>query len=519
VSALLRVCLAILSGLAAAAAFEPLGWSLLLVPAVAGLSVAVHGLRGRRAFALGLLFGVAFMATLLPWLQVIGVDAWIGLSILEGAFFGLLGLLLGRVARLPLWPLWAATGWVAADLLRSVVPWGGFPWGRLAFATVDTPLASAMPWVGTSGTTFLVALLGTTVAWLLLGGLRRPAVAVVAVAGVVGIAAVPALAGAPDPDDGRTVRVAAVQGDVPGEGMDAFAERRAVLDNHVNATLRLAGQIAAGTAEQPDFVLWPENSTDIDPFEDASVHADIQRAVDAVGVPVLVGAMVGGPGEVDVRNQGIVWEPGTGPGESYSKTHPVPFGEYIPHRAQLAQLFERLDQIPRDMVPGTEPGVLELAGTTIGDVICFEVAYDGVVHDVVDGGAEMLVVQTNNATYMGTGQVEQQFAIARLRALETSRYVVVVATNGVSGIVAPDGSVVERAPTRETAVLEMDVPRRTELTPAVRFSTWIELGLVLAGAIAVSASIFRDRRAARRHPAPEAEAAPVRTGAPVGGAR
>ena len=106
-------------------------------------------------------------------------------------------------------------------------------------------------------------------------------------------------------------------------------------------------------------------------------------------------------------------------------------------RAQLAKLFERLDQIPRDMVPGTEPGVLDLAGTTIGDVICFEVAYDGLVHEVVDGGAEMLVVQTNNATYMGTGQVEQQFAIARLRAIETSRYVVVVATNGVSGIIAP----------------------------------------------------------------------------------
>ncbi len=150
--------------------------------------------------------------------------------------------------------------------------------------------------------------------------------------------------------------------------------------------------------------------------------------------------MVRGPGPVDVRNQGIVWEPGTGPGESYSKIHPVPFGEYIPMRAQLARLFERLDQIPRDMVPGTEPGLLDLAGTTVGDVICFEVAWDGVVHDLVDGGAELLVVQTNNATYMGTGQVEQQFAIARLRAVEVGRYVAVVATNGVSGIVAPDGS-------------------------------------------------------------------------------
>jgi apolipoprotein N-acyltransferase len=209
-----------------------------------------------------------------------------------------------------------------------------------------------------------------------------------------------------------------------------------------------------------------------------------------------------------VRNQGIVWQPGAGPGQSYSKTKPVPFGEYIPHRAQLARLFERLDQIPRDMVPGTEPGVLDLGGTTVGDVICFEVAYDAVVHDVVEGGAELLVVQTNNATYMGTGQIEQQFAIARLRALETGRYVVVVATNGVSGILAPDGSVVERAPTRETAVLEADVPLRTGLTPAVRLSGWLERGLVLLAALAVSASILLERRAARRGtpPAPTEEA-------------
>lgn len=510
-----RVLLAVVSGLAAAAAFEPLGWVVLLVPAVAGLSIAVHGLRGRRAFGTGLLFGMAFMLALLPWIQVIGVDAWIGLSFLEALFLGLLGVLLGRVQRLPAWPLWAACCWVLAELLRSTVPWGGFPWGRLAFASVDTPLAAAMPWLGSSGTSALVALLGTTLAWLLLERRWRRPRAMAAAAVAVLVAATPALAGAASPgaDGDDTVRVAAVQGNVPGKGMDAFAERRAVLDNHVRATHELAARIDAGTTERPDFVVWPENSTDIDPFEDASVAEDIQGAVDAVGVPVLVGAMVGGPGPIDVRNQGIVWSPGTGPGESYSKTHPVPFGEYIPHRAQLAELFERLDQIPRDMVPGTEPGLLDLAGTPVGDVICFEVAYDGVVHDVVDGGAELLVVQTNNATYMDTGQIEQQFATARLRALETSRWVVVVATNGVSGIIAPDGSVVDRAPVKETAVLERVVPLRDVLTPAMRFSRWWELGLLLVAAGAVSATIAQDRRTRRSArpapPAATADAAPA----------
>jgi len=496
VRTVLRLALAVLAGLAAAAAFEPLAWAFLLVPAVAGLSVAVHGLGARRAFLVGLAFGLAFMAALLPWIQVIGVDAWIGLSLLEAAFYGLLGAALTRVQTLPWWPVWSAACWVAVELLRSLVPWGGFPWGRLAFATIDTPLAPALSVVGPAGTTFLVALLGTTVAWLVLVGRRRRVAATSVAVAAVAVAATPVLvaAGLPDTGTGPTVRVAAVQGNVPGEGMDAFAERRAVLDNHVNATLDLASQVAEGHTPRPDFVLWPENSTDIDPFQDPSVYADIQRAADAVEVPVLVGAMVEGPGPHDVRNEGIVWQPGEGPSERYAKTHPVPFGEYIPMRAQLAKLFKRLDQIPRDMVPGTRPGLLDLGGTTIGDVICFEVAYDRLVQDVVDGGAQLLVVQTNNATYMGTGQVQQQFAIARLRAIETSRYVVVVATDGVSGIIAPDGSVVDRAPVRTTAVLQDDVPLRTTVTLGVRLGRWIELALVAVALVAVAVAVVRGRR-------------------------
>ena len=507
----LRLLVSLLSGVATGLAFEPVAWSPLLVGGVAGLTLALTGLGGRRAALLGLGYGVAFMGVLLPWIQVIGVDAWIGLTLLQAAFYALLGALLVRVMGLPGWPVWAATVWVAVDVARSYVPWGGFPWGRLAFATADTPVASAMTWVSTSGTTFLVALLGSALAWALITGRDAPVRAGVGVAAAVAAAAAPALATVVLPVEEHTdvvgeARVAAVQGNVPGEGMDAFAERRAVLDNHVAATRDLAARVDAGETPRPDFVLWPENSTDIDPFRDSTVYADIQSAVDAVGVPTLVGAMVGGEQPMDVYNQGIVWTPGAGPVDSYSKTHPVPFGEYIPHREQLAKLFERLDQIPRDMVPGTEPGLLDLGGTAIGDVICFEVAYDGVVHDVAELDPRLLVVQTNNATYMGTGQVEQQFAISRLRAIETGRHVVTVATNGISGIVAPDGSVVERATPRETVVMEADLPLRSGLTPAVRFGGALEVGLLLVAAGALLVAGLRDVRLRGRRPSAETSA-------------
>jgi apolipoprotein N-acyltransferase len=180
----------------------------------------------------------------------------------------------------------------------------------------------------------------------------------------------------------------------------------------------------------------------------------------------------------------------------------VPFGEYIPLRSLLAPRVPALDQIPSDMVPGTRAGLLDVGPARAGVLMCFEVAYDGLVRDLVDGGADLVVVPTNNATYTGTGQIEQQFAMSRLRAIETGRWVVVASTNGISGIVSPDGAVVARAPERAQAVLEQNLRLTTWLTPAIRAGAWPEL--LLSGISVISLLIgllvgYR-RRAPEDHP-------------------
>jgi apolipoprotein N-acyltransferase len=167
----------------------------------------------------------------------------------------------------------------------------------------------------------------------------------------------------------------------------------------------------------------------------------------------------------------------------------VPFGEYIPFRSFLAPRIPALDQIPNDMVRGTKPGVLEVGPAKVGVLMCFEVAYDGLLRDLVDGGADLIVVPTNNATYTGTGQVEQQFAMSRLRAIETGRYVVVASTNGISGVVAPDGSVVERAPSRRQVVLERPVTLIGSRTPATVLGAWPERALGAVSVVSVLAGL------------------------------
>ncbi|MGZ4494514.1 MAG: apolipoprotein N-acyltransferase [Nocardioides sp.] len=501
------VCAA--AGMVTALGFAPLHFVYLIPVAIAAQTLACRGVRARHGFGLAAVYGVAFMLVLLPWLQVIGWYAWLVLAVLEGLFYGLVGIAAALTVRHRGWPLAVAATWVLVEALRSAVPFGGFPWGRLAFATEDSPIAPWLAWVGAAGTSFAVALVGAALAWAVLAARRTPVRSVAAVLGAGLVAVVPSLVQLPDASaalTGRTVRVAAVQGNVPGKGLEAFARRRVVLDNHVHATLQLADRIATGKGRRPDLVVWPENSSDIDPYTDPGAHAEIAAAARAVGVPLLMGAVVGDRADQGWRNRAIVWSGRGVSGATYDKIHPVPFGEYIPLRSVLAPRIPELRQIPSDMVPGHRAGVLRVGPARLGVLMCFEVAYDGLVHDVVRDGAGIIVVPTNNATYTGTGQIEQQFAMSRLRAIETGRAVVVASTNGISGIIGPDGRVIDRAQERATRVLEASVPVRSGLTPAVRFGGWVQLGLAaisfvwLTGALLVG---YRRRSRPGDRTAPE----------------
>jgi apolipoprotein N-acyltransferase len=444
---------------------------------------------------LGLAHGTATFLPLLTWMQVIGVDAWIALSLLEAAFVAAMAALFPVVLRLPLWPVWTACLWVGEELGRATIPFGGFPWGRLAFGQTGSPFTPYAAVGGAPLVSFVTALSGGLLALALLRWRSRA----VAAGALLSALAVPLLGLVIQlPTSGPTITAALVQGGVAEAGLGFLGEREEVLRNHVRATEKLAADIAAGRVPRPDIVIWPENASDIDPFRNPDAYAAISHAVAVIGVPVLVGALLDGPDADHISNTGIVWTPQGGPGQRYVKRHPVPFGEYIPFRKQLSGLTSRLDQIPKDFYAGTEPGNLDLGNVPVGDVICFEVAYDGLVRDVVDGGATVLVVQTNNATYNGTAQPAQQMAMSRLRAMEFGRSVLVASTSGISAIVRPDGHVVAQTPERVARTLVAEVPLRQGRTLAARIGPWLEWGL---SGLALAAALLGVVSARRRDPA------------------
>jgi apolipoprotein N-acyltransferase len=442
--------------------------------AVAGFVLTTRGLTARRGFLIGLCFGAFFYFTHIFWMRAVGIPAWIALSTLETLFYGVTGALSALVQRHRLWPLWFASAWTAVEVWRSTWPLGGMPWGRLAFGVVDTPVAESLPYAGAVGVSFLLALLGALLAWLVAGpvageGSRRTAA--LCLAGIAALLAVPAVRPWTAHAD-RVITVAAVQGDVPGNGDDILYDFRQVTQNHVDATVALAAEVSTGAMPRPSFVVWPENSTAVDPFTDVQTADGIRAASSAIGVPILVGALVDA-GPTHVLNQGIVWNPGTGAADRYTKWHPVPYGEYIPFRRFFnGKNFGRLALIPRDMLAGTRTEPLSIAGIRVADAICFDVAYDDGLYAQLGNDAQLVTVQTSNATFIHTSQIDQQFAISRLRAIELGRWVVVAATNGISGIIAPDGTVVDRAGIRTRDVLVRQVGLGTGVTPAVRLGSW-----------------------------------------------
>ena len=471
--------LALLSGVLLDLAFPPHDLWWLAPVSVALLTATLRGQSVRRGVWLGYLHGLGFFVPLLFWAGTIaGPLAWLALAFMEAVFLGVLGGATAAVTRLRSWPLWVPLLWVGQEALRDRLPFGGFPWGRLAFSqghTLLTPLAAVG---GAPVLTLGVAAVGVTLCTRpRVGVLLGPLLAVVALA-------------VPVPVGGEVVNVAVIQGNVPRLGLPLEAQQSAVLRNHVQATKDLAADVRAGRALKPALVIWPENASDLDPYTDAGAAALIDDAVRDIGVPVLVGAVTDGPGRF-ISNRGIVWDPVTGAGPSYVKRHPVPFGEYIPLRSTVRLITKKVDLVAHDFARGNKPGVLQVGPVRIGDVICFEVAYDGVVRDVVTGGGRLLVVQTNNATFGRSGETSQQLAMSRVRAVEHGRSVVVAATSGISAVIAPDGRLqhVTSILTRDVTV--QPVVLRSAQTLASRVGLWPEVALSL---LALGAALVGLRR-------------------------
>ncbi|MEX7470355.1 apolipoprotein N-acyltransferase [Mycobacterium adipatum] len=496
---------AVSGGLLVWSSFPPIGWwpAAIVGCALLGWLAYQPSTTVYTALGYGFVFGLAFYLPLLPWTgALVGHVAWLALSILSALFCAIFTAAAVTLRTLPGWPIWWACAWTAAEWLKSVVPFGGFPWGVLAFGQANGPLAALATWGGTPLVSLAVTLLGFTASAALTFQATRctqPLLAPIAVTAVVfGLAVVTATGWQPWRSSGArsTVTVAAVQGNVPRLGLDFNAQRRAVLDNHRRQTLRLAEDIQRGRLPQPELVIWPENSSDIDPFAHPDAAAQIDVAAQAINAPILVGAVTAG-GNLDTdgqstRNSMLVWTPTDGPVARHDKKILQPFGEYLPWRP-FFRLFSDYADRAGFFVPGGGPAVVPIAGIPVGVATCWEAVFDRAPRESVSNGAQLLSIPTNNATFDET--MSRQFlAIARIRAIEHRRPVVVAGTTGISALISSDGQILKESSffTADHLVASMEL--NSDLTPATRWARALQGALTTAAIAALMTAAGRSKR-------------------------
>jgi apolipoprotein N-acyltransferase len=434
-----NLLLSALSGLLLSGAFEPIAkWWL------APIAIIVHMYainRSDRKLLSAFIFAFTFNAILLHWTSTyVGSTPWIILA------FGLsiLYIPLALIGR------WGITAYplifVILEEARNRFPFGGFGWARLAYSQADSPYA-------------LIAARGGAIALsamtLLIAGF-----AYFAFTKRVKILFIVPLLTLLIPNNIIEVNqtsVLMVQGNVPDLGLDFNARAKQVFKNHVQET-----RIALNEKRKVDFIVWPENSVDVDPFTNKDVFAELE----SLEQPLVIGAIVGKGDKL--LNTSIFWNENTQ--DIYVKQHLTPFGEYIPLRSLAKKISPLVNQV-NDFSPGDQQKIFTVGDAKIAPVICFELLDDEILVQAAKK-SNILVVQTNSATFGTSAESAQQLSITRIRAIEHSRTVASVSTTGYSAIIDYKGKVLQKTSMGTAEHVFADVGLIEQSSPRDRYGDW-----------------------------------------------
>ena len=478
-------------------------WPLIFV-SVALILIALRGLKFFTASLVGFASGVAFYMSQIEWISLyLGPVPWIALSVMEALIFavgaGVIAVVWAWLSKLPsrgyssaLIALAIATVWTAREWVSINLPYGGFPWSRVAQALSDSFLSSLVYFVGISGLTFVSVFMTVALLQAIESGWKNLRLHVLPLISTAAVLVLAALFVVPAGAESGDLTVAAVQGNA-NAGLFANAERGTFLRNHLETTALIDND---PLRESVDFIVWPENASDLNPQSNDLAKLQIDAIVEKYQVPLIFGAITES-GE-EIFNSSLYFAPGQGQIDQYDKKRPVPFAEYVPDRDFWYLLApDLIGMVSRGYAFGTRDGIFELEGKNLGVLICFEVAIDDIGRELVSDGAEIILSQTNNADFGRSDETFQQAALARLRAIETGRTLVNISTVGVSKIFLADGSIVDQLPIFEPGVIVQTLPLRTSITPAMAIGPGFDLivNFLALGLLASASGSWARRRA------------------------
>ena len=425
--------------------------------------------RLRALYRIGFFYYFCFYMTTFHWflslypLDFLGVTkaegvllvaiCWLGLALLQTIFAALVLPLFGFLCRLPIMerllplvPLLFAAQYVVAEWSQTLT-WLGVPWARLALGQINYGiLTGSAALFGSYFITFAVVLCNAYLAMALLTYPKRER-AYRALAVSLGALTVALLLGtvghcSAAPEKGEPIVVAAVQGNVGSELKWTGNSRAKTYEIYTKYT-------AAAVAQGANIVLFPETFVPDDLNERTELGKYVKTLAKTYQVTVMCGAFHTDAEGNEYNALFAVYPDGTVDETVYAKRHLVPFGEYVPMRAvveTLLPLLADIGMLSDDLTAGQDSALFDTAYGKVGGLLCFDSIYETLTRDSVADGAALLVLATNDSWFSDSRGVYMHHAQARLRAIESGRWVVRSADTGISSVIAPDGTPHELQP-------------------------------------------------------------------------
>ncbi len=444
---MVALLLSALSGALLSAAFEPVGkwW-------VAPIAIAAHMYAlsiSRKKVLSSFVFALTLNLIVLHWSSTfVGSVPWVILALGMSIFY----LPLSLVSRygLAAYPLI----YIFMEELRNRFPFGGFGWVRIAYTQADSPFSQIAAVGGASALSALTLLLGLIVFYGVKGKFSLitllPFLLIFVPMNLSTIG---------------TAKVMMIQGNVPTMGLDFNSRAKAVFNNHFERT-----QEEIKSDPNVDFIVWPENSVDVDPF----LNSDVKSSLDSIKQPLIIGAILNKGNSI--YNTSILW--GGELPNTYFKQHLTPFGEYIPLRS-FARLVTPLVDDVEDFSPGNRGKTFSIGEIKVAPVICYELVDDDLLHKAAVN-SNILAVQTNSATFGMSAESAQQLSITRIRAIEHGRNIASVSTTGYSAVIDYTGKVSEKTSMGTAETIRAEVGLIEGQTPRDMAGDWALIAVLIS---------------------------------------